>query len=235
MISLFITAFILGSLGSMHCIGMCGPLALSLPVVNSNVQSKLASALLYNNGRIVTYATLGALFGAIGRTFAIFGYQQWLSILLGVLIIIFLVLPRQSKVFTKASILVRFFHKLRSYLGKLFIKKNYPSVFFIGLLNGLLPCGLVYMAIAGAVATASVIKSSIFMAFFGIGTLPMMWGVSFFGSFIKVSTRQKIRAAYPYVMLLMACLLIIRGLGLGIPYLSPANFDTVKNVIECHN
>jgi sulfite exporter TauE/SafE len=91
------------------------------------------------------------------------------------------------------------------------------------------------MAIAGAVATASVIKSSIFMAFFGIGTLPMMWGVSFFGSFIKVSTRQKIRAAYPYVMLLMACLLIIRGLGLGIPYLSPANFDTVKNVIECHN
>ena len=235
MISLFITAFILGSLGSVHCIGMCGPLALSLPVVNNNVQSKLASTLLYNGGRIVTYATLGALFGIIGRTFVLFGYQQWLSISLGVLIIVLLVLPKKIKVFEKTNLLTGIYNKLRAHLGKLFIKKNYHSVFFIGLLNGLLPCGLVYMAVAGAIATASVIKSSIFMASFGLGTLPVMWGVSFFGSFINLNTRQKIRAAYPYMMFIMACLLIIRGLGLGIPYLSPANFDTAKNVIECHN
>lgn len=235
MIALFLTAFLIGSLGSVHCIGMCGPLALSLPVVHHSLRSKFVATLLYNAGRVITYSFLGALFGTIGITFALFGFQQWLSVFLGVLIIFFLVLPKQSKIFKQTNILTRAFNKLRSYLGKLFASKNYHSLFFIGLLNGLLPCGLVYMAIAGAVATASVVKSSVFMAAFGLGTLPMMWGVSFFGSFINLNIRQKIRSAYPYMMAIMACLLILRGLGLGIPYISPANFNQVSTAVECHN
>ncbi|MDP4285431.1 MAG: sulfite exporter TauE/SafE family protein [Bacteroidota bacterium] len=235
MISLFITAFVIGGLGSVHCVGMCGPLALSLPVVGSSVSSKFTATLLYNSGRIVTYAALGALFGMVGKTFALFGYQQGLSVVLGTVILIFLVIPKQSNLFNKANIFVSFFYQLRASLGKLFARKNYQSVFFIGLLNGLLPCGLVYMAIAGAVATASVGNSSLFMAAFGLGTLPMMWSVSFFGSFINIKARQKIRAAYPYMMFIMACLLILRGLGLGIPYISPANFTAMHSAVECHN
>ncbi len=234
MTGLFITAFILGALGSVHCVGMCGPIALSLPVVNKGNNSKFTSVLLYNMGRVVTYAAFGILFGTIGKTFALFGFQQWLSISLGGLIIIFLVLPKKSKVFQKTNIFIHFFYKIRTGLGKLFKKRNYKSVFFIGLLNGLLPCGLVYMAVAGAIATASILNSALFMAFFGLGTFPMMLSVSFFGSFINVNARQKIRAAYPYLMFLMACLLIIRGLGLGIPYLSPEGLANTRTAILCH-
>ena len=234
MISLFATGFIIGCLGSVHCIGMCGPIAMSLPVAGKSMSSKLISGLLYNGGRTITYAALGALFGTIGTTFAFFGYQQVLSISLGILILFFLLIPKQSTAFQKRNIISGVFNKIRKRLGQLFMQKNYRSLFFIGLLNGLLPCGLVYMAIAGAVATASVINSAVFMAAFGLGTLPMMWGIGFFGSFINMAARQKIRQAYPYVMGIMACLLIVRGLGLGIPYLSPAAF-THGQALECHN
>ena len=233
MTALFISAFILGALGSIHCVGMCGPIALSLPVVNKGKNSKFISVFLYNSGRVITYSFFGLLFGIIGRTFALFGYQQWLSIGLGAIIILFLLLPAKSKVFERTNLVVHFFYKVRAALAKLFAQRNYKSLFFIGLLNGLLPCGLVYMSVAGAVATASVIKSSLFMASFGLGTFPMMLSASFFGSFINMTARQKIRAAYPYLMFLIACLLIIRGLGLGIPYLSPAGFIN-HTAILCH-
>lgn len=235
MIQLLIPAFLIGAIGSVHCVGMCGPLALSIPVTNNSFWPKLFSTLLYNGGRVFTYTILGGLFGTIGATFAFFGFQQWLSVLLGVLILFYLFLPEKGKVLQGTNTLVTLFSRLRSSLGRLFVQKNYKSLFFIGLLNGLLPCGLVYMAVAGAVATASIVKSSLFMAAFGLGTLPMMWGISFFGSFINFTARQKIRKAYPYIMALMACLLIIRGLGLGIPYISPAHLNpAANNVIECH-
>lgn len=238
MTSLFIAAFIMGCIGSVHCIGMCGPLALSLPVVTNNHTSRFFSTLLYNAGRIFTYAWLGAIFGLVGMSFAFFGYQQWLSVILGITIILFIILPKNKFVSANNNTLIRFFENIRTSLGRLFSKRNYQSVFFIGLLNGLLPCGLVYIAIAGAVSTASVIKSSLFMAAFGLGTLPVMWSIAFLGSSINMNIRLKIRKMYPYVMFLMAVLLIIRGLGLQIPYMSPVlNQDPggVKQAIICHD
>ncbi len=234
MTALLFTAFLLGALGSVHCVGMCGPLALSLPLVNRGTQSKFISVLLYNTGRVVTYSFFGLIFGIIGRTFALFGFQQWISIFLGVIIILFLLFSKTNKVFEKSNLVVHFFYKIRTRLANLFKRRNYKSVFFIGLLNGLLPCGLVYMAIAGAIATASLLTGSLFMAFFGLGTFPMMLSVSFFGNIINMKARQKIRAAYPYLMFIMACLLIIRGLGLGIPYVSPANLPVTSHAILCH-
>jgi hypothetical protein len=190
MTALFLGAFIIGALGSFHCVGMCGPIALSLPLVNTGRKSKTVSILLYNSGRVVTYSFFGALFGIMGRTFAWFGYQQRLSISLGALILLFLLLPKKSRVFEKTNILIHFFYKVRTRLGKLFQNRNYKSVFFIGILNGLLPCGLVYMAGAGAVAAASIIHSSLFMAAFGLGTFPMMISVGFFGNSISMAARK---------------------------------------------
>ena len=237
MIALFITALVMGGIGSLHCVGMCGPLALSLPVATTNNAAKLLYTLLYNLGRIVTYAALGAVVGLVGASIALAGFQQGLSVFLGIVIIVFLVWPRRQWAIMTNSKLQYFFSGIRQRLGNLFLKKNYKSVFFIGLLNGLLPCGLVYMAIAGALATASVLKSSLFMAAFGLGTLPLMWSISFFGSYITVQSRVTIRKAYPYLLFGMACLLIIRGLGLGIPFLSPdfGNGGPDMNAtIECH-
>jgi uncharacterized protein len=233
MVQLILAAFTMGLLGSFHCVGMCGPLALSLPLNSDSFWSKFSGSLLYNSGRIVTYSVFGLVFGAIGKSVALFGYQQWLSIILGVLIIFFIILPKRVAVFSKNNLAIHFFEKLRTSLGQLFFKKNYASLFSIGLLNGLLPCGLVYMASAGAVATGDIVNSISFMAFFGLGTLPMMWSVAFFGNYVSVSIRQKIRKAYPYMMMLMACLLILRGMGLGIPYISPKVVVETKTAQRC--
>lgn len=235
MIALITTAIILGALGSAHCIGMCGPIALSLPAVSENHYSKFMGALLYNAGRVITYACIGLLFGLAGKSFSLFGFQQILSVSLGVIIILFLIFPPEKNLLTQNKYIASFFTDIRNKIGILFTKRNYSSLFMIGLLNGLLPCGLVYLAIAGAVATGDPLKSSVFMASFGLGTLPLMWAVTFFGSFINLHTRKMLNKAYPYMMGIMACLLIIRGLGLNIPYISPAHSNETSTVIECHN
>jgi sulfite exporter TauE/SafE len=231
MMQLIIAAFTIGLLGSFHCVGMCGPLALSLPFNSDSFWSKFSGALLYNMGRIVTYSTFGLVFGTIGKSLSLFGYQQWLSIALGVAIIFFVVLPKRFSSFNNSNAVIKFLENLRTALGKLFAKDNHFSLFSIGLLNGLLPCGLVYMAAAGAIATGDILKSVVFMSFFGLGTLPIMWSIAFFGNYIGISIRQKIRTAYPYLMTLMACLLILRGMGLGIPYISPL-VEKEKQVVQ---
>jgi sulfite exporter TauE/SafE len=237
MLEIIIAGFTMGIIGSFHCMGMCGPLALSLPISQTNSFNKFLGALVYNLGRVVTYATFGLLFGIIGKSVALFGFQQWLSIILGVLIIVFVLMPKLfPSVFKQVSFKLNFLEKVRIPLGKLFSEKKQSSLFTIGLLNGLLPCGLVYMAIAGATATGDVYKSIAFMSFFGLGTLPMMWSIAFLGNYIGISLRKAIRNLYPYVMTLMACLLILRGLGLGIPYVSPGGVDQEKKEIRkcCH-
>lgn len=222
MLAIFFAAFMIGIVGSFHCVGMCGPLALSLPLSNNSFAAKFSGAFIYNAGRIVTYSAFGLLFGLIGQTASVFGFQQWLSIIAGALILLFIILPKKYKLQHNAAKYTNgFFVKLRLELGRLFTQKNNSSLFVIGLLNGLLPCGLVYMAVAGAIAAGDVGSSVLFMAAFGLGTLPIMWSVAFFGNYMGVSLRQKIRRAYPYMMALMACLLILRGMGLGIPYVSP--------------
>ncbi|MFM6925949.1 MAG: sulfite exporter TauE/SafE family protein [Ferruginibacter sp.] len=244
MIQLLFVAFMIGIVGSFHCVGMCGPLAMSLPLSSNGFRDKISGAFIYNAGRIVTYSIFGLLFGLIGQTAALFNFQQWLSIGTGSLILLFIIMPKKYKIQSTASgYTTAFFTRVRMELGRLFTQKNNSSLFVIGLLNGLLPCGLVYMAVAGAIAAGSTWNSALFMAAFGLGTLPVMWSVAFFGNFIGVSFRQKIRKAYPYLMTLMACLLIVRGMGLGIPYVSP-EMDTAKKevhgcckkpvLIECH-
>jgi uncharacterized protein len=221
MLQIIITAFLLGLLGSFHCIGMCGPIALVLPLNKNDATQKFVGALLYNVGRMVTYACFGLVFGVIGKSVAFFGYQQWLSITVGVAILIVLALPKKYIGFTQSTTITKWMYNLRGYLQTLLTKKSYNSLFFIGLLNGLLPCGLVYMAAAGAIANANLVGSILFMAFFGLGTLPAMWGIAFFGNYISMGVRQKIKKAYPFIMAGMACLFIVRGMGMGIPYLSP--------------
>jgi sulfite exporter TauE/SafE len=236
MTSVFIGGLLLGALGSVHCIGMCGPIALALPSVNSHPAAKFTGTLLYNAGRIFTYSILGAVFGLVGMSFGIFGLQQWLSVILGLTIIIFLVVPMDR--LGRNNVLVQFFSQLRSSLAALFSRRNYQSLFAIGLLNGLLPCGMIYMAVAAAISTAAVLKSSLFMAAFGLGTLPVMWSISFFGSAINLQVRKGIKKMYPYILFGMAALLIIRGLGLQIPYLSPGfhhHMESGTNVLECHD
>ncbi len=222
-------AISLGLLGSLHCVGMCGPIALSLPVQGKSQSSRFVSILIYNAGRIITYSALGALFGLVGQGFAIFGLQQILSIVLGVIILLSVLLP--GDLFAQFSFTSKFhqlFSKLKVSLGNLFQNRSTKALFYIGLLNGLLPCGLIYMAITGALASGSVINGALFMALFGLGTVPAMFSVAWFSNLISVKFRLGITKAMPYVVSVMAVLLILRGMNLGIPYISP------KMAEQCH-
>jgi sulfite exporter TauE/SafE len=232
---LFLSAMTLGMIGSFHCVGMCGPLALSLPLKNDNDWSRFFSSFLYNMGRVTTYSLLGVIFGFAGKSFSIFGFQQGLSIILGIFILLFLFTSKsQSTNNRKYFQWPAFNETIRALLGQLFFKKSNWSLYAIGILNGLLPCGLIYIAIAGAIATADPIRSSFFMASFGLGTLPVMWTVSFFGNYVGLGVRKKMRRIYPVMMGLTACLLIIRGMGLDIPYISPLKIHNLKEVQKCY-
>ncbi len=224
----------MGAVGSFHCVGMCGPIAMTLPQVNDSDASRFTSTLLYNAGRAITYAILGAILGTIGYSFFLLGLQKFLTIGTGVGMMIFLFMP--GKVRSGGS-RMQWLMPLRNKIGSLYSKPHYSSVFTIGLLNGLLPCGLVYAALAVAVAGGSVMSGLLFMAAFGLGTLPMMWAVAFFSLSIKAGFRAKIRKLYPYVVFVMAGILIMRGLNLGIPFLSPSIHEKhlYGTGINCHD
>lgn len=228
-----LSAFTLGILGSFHCVGMCGPIALSLPVRHLKGAAKLTGILTYNFGRAVTYSALGAVFGLIGVSFRLFGWQQLLSISIGSILLIFFVAALLKKRLVKTVPIVnRWNGYLIQKLAPFFQARGVAALFVTGLLNGLLPCGLIYMAIAGAAATGSILQSSLFMAAFGLGTLPAMIAMSYAGSFISLRLRNAMRKSVPYVMAVMGILLILRGLNLNIPYISPAMLPS--GVQSCH-
>jgi len=217
-----IAAIVIGFLGGFHCIGMCGPIAMALPVHNKSIVEKTMSILVYNFGRIATYGLFGILFGAIGKSFALFGFQQALSIILGSLILVFVIFSYfkkiESRIFSKLYFLI---NRVKQKLTQLFHKRNTSAFFSIGLLNGLLPCGLVYIALAGAMATGDIVKGILFMVFFGLGTLPFMFAVTYYSNFISIKLRNQMRRAVPIFVGVMAVLMILRGMNLGISYISP--------------
>jgi uncharacterized protein len=236
-----IAAITLGFLGGFHCIGMCGPIALALPIHQLSKTKKALSVVLYNSGRIITYSGMGLFFGLIGQSFNFFGFQQKLSVVLGAAILfslLFATVLRKRKFFQNNP-LNKMFSVLRGKLSTLFHEKR-SSFFLIGLLNGFLPCGLVYMGIAGAVATGSAFKGAIFMAFFGAGTFPFMVLISYTSHLISLRSRKFIQKSVPVVVGIMAILLILRGANFGIAYLSPKIIETsasktcTKQLNCCH-
>ena len=232
--TLIITAISLGLLGSFHCIGMCGPIALALPVHQYYPLKKYFGIFLYNLGRVATYTFLGVIFGLLGQSFFLGGFQQILSIVIGALLLLSVIFTNSKSLHSAKSLgfLYSFINSVKNQLGNLFNKIGLHFLFFIGLLNGLLPCGLVYLGIAGAIATGHYIKGAEFMFYFGIGTVPIMYAVAFLGQFITLKYRNHIRHAMPYVVSIMAVMLIVRGLNLGIPYLSP-QFEKETHKVSC--
>ncbi|MCF6297096.1 MAG: sulfite exporter TauE/SafE family protein [Flavobacteriaceae bacterium] len=218
------TAFILGLLGSFHCIGMCGPIAFILPLDRSNKTKMLFQTFLYHFGRLLTYSIIGLIFGLIGKGLYLAGFQQRLSILMGIIMILSIIIP--VKIFNQFHItkpLYKIIGNVKQQLGLYLNKKSNKSIFLIGFFNGFLPCGLVYMALIGSIATSNTFLGSFYMFLFGLGTVPMMTLAVYIGDFLKVSLRNKIQKAIPIFVIIIGLLFIVRGMGLGIPYISPSD------------
>jgi len=209
-------AFLIGLLGSFHCAGMCGPLALARP------GHSILANLIYNLGRVMTYSIMGIVVGLFGEGFAFAGWQQGLSIGLGV-IMFFVILFTRYRHFDLpvTGKILRFWSFIKSQLSLLVKARSLYASLGIGLLNGFLPCGLVYVALFSAASLGSLLNSILFMMFFGLGTLPMMFGISSFGRLLSPARRARINRFVPFFIGLVAILLILRGLNLGIPFVSP--------------
>ncbi|MBU1369526.1 MAG: sulfite exporter TauE/SafE family protein [Bacteroidetes bacterium] len=221
MIDLY-TALTIGLIGSFHCIGMCGPIAVALPVGNKTTFGKFNGVLLYNLGRSVTYGILGALFGLLGKGIEMAGFQQWASILLGVVMISTVLFPFLFHGKLRIDqLLTGYAGRLIANFRKLFGKSSYKNLLIIGLLNGLLPCGLVYVAVAGAINTNSVANGIAFMFVFGLGTIPVMMSVTLLGNIISQRFRKQMNHVIPVFIVVLGIVFILRGLSLGIPYISP--------------
>ena len=230
------TALIFGLLGSFHCVGMCGPIAFMLPVSRNNEVKKFFQIFLYHFGRLLAYSSIGLAFGIVGKSLNLFGFQQQVSIIIGVLMIAVILLPAgKFQKYNFSLPLYKVIGKIKSSLGAALKKKSPDTFFTIGFLNGFLPCGLVYMAVFGAIATGSMIQSSLYMLLFGVGTIPLMTTAVYFGGMLNGMMRQRIRKLIPIAVVLIGVLFILRGLGLGIPYVSPSqDHEKVTSTMECH-
>lgn len=232
------TAFLIGFIGSFHCVGMCGPIALSLPYQDVTKVKTATNVLLYNFGRITTYALIGLIFGLIGKSIALAGFQQGLSIAIGVLMLLaaFSILNVEKQL-VKLPLLDILFKKVKTRLAHLLNQKNKKrsTLYLVGFFNGFLPCGLVYLAIVGAISTGDVLSGSFYMAIFGIGTLPTMLSVALIGNLISLNFRRNIQKVIPFMLFAFAILFILRGLNLDIPYLSPMLINLSSDEIPvCH-
>ncbi|MEP1151341.1 MAG: sulfite exporter TauE/SafE family protein [Balneola sp.] len=214
------TALALGFLGSFHCVSMCGPLVLGLPRASSRLSDISINAVIYNSGRILVYSLFGLIFGFFGNKIALAGFQSILSIMLGSAIIIGVLFLKKSHSFKKPAIVQKFISKINTSYGVLIRKNSKSSLFGLGALNGLLPCAFVYSGLAAAVLTKTPYHSMLYMALFGLGTMPALFTIYLSPNFISLSLRSKIKTYIPYMALSLGVFLIFRGIilqNIGLP------------------
>ncbi len=219
---LLATAIAFGFLGSLHCLGMCAPLLWAIPENPQKRARWWINKLIYNTGRISIYALLGLLVGFIGEGVSLVGWQQHISWITGVILILGLALSIWgSRIRIFSSFSTGFNQRVKRGLSKTLASKTYRSQLMFGVFNGLLPCGLVYMALIASLSMTSIGGSMAYMALFGLGTIPMMLGAAYFKKSIQSLKSISFNKLYPKIVLTIAVLLIVRGMNLGIPYLSP--------------
>jgi len=225
-------AFTMGLMSSFHCIGMCGPIALALPVQKGNPLQKFSGLFVYNGGRALTYAALGAAIGSVGSSLAWLGYMRYLSIFAGILMLVFVFWPsRIDRYFHPPRFWQQALNHVKRRMAEMLHSRKMHGWFLLGILNGLLPCGLVYLALISSIATGSIFGGAIFMFLFGIGTLPMMMTIGFLKNRITPSIRTQMRKLTP-VMLAIAGLWMV-GRGIFIQYPSETSGSSAEITI-CH-
>ena len=206
-----IGAFIIGLFGSMHCVGMCGPVTMAFM---GSGQSRLGFA-SYHLGRILTYVVIGMFLGLVGESIAFFNLQQGLTFVLGAGLILLYGIPSTRHSLERFYYQSRFYQLLKSFLSKsLSMRKRW---FLSGVANGFFPCGLTYVAAAGAVALGSVSGGALFMIAFGLGTLPALISLSFAGNFLSKKLKSFIPKSVTVIAVISGLIMIMRGLLTTLP------------------
>ncbi len=201
-------AFFTGLFGSLHCVAMCGPLVMVIPFAHSSLFSLILQRLLYQAGRIAVYSIFGLLAGLLGSGFGMLGLQQSLSLVTGLILLIMAgshFLGRSNPRLHRLQ--SRLVAPLVGLMGR-YLSRPYGGL-FAGALNGILPCGMVYAALAASLNADSVLKGGQFMLFFGLGTTPLMMLASLAPLLFR--GRPQLPRLTPYLLLIAGLLLIWKG------------------------
>lgn len=226
---MWVSALILGFAGSLHCVGMCSPLAMA---VTMNRPSAILNRLIYNAGRILTYGLLGMLIAAIGMTLPLRNFQNITSICLG----LFLLLIGLGGIRTvHIPFITPLLQTVTNFLKKAFAghlrQKTSMSVFILGTLNGLLPCGLTFIALTWCLSLAGPIDGLFFMLLFGMGTLPVMLGVTALIPLFVKKFNWNVQGLASSMMIISGIILIARVFFVHLPHAPSGN--SVMEVIMC--
>ncbi|MDO6738950.1 sulfite exporter TauE/SafE family protein [Wenyingzhuangia sp. 2_MG-2023] len=233
---MFASAFIFGLLSSLHCVGMCGPIAFALPVHKGTAREKWFKISAYHLGRLFTYATIGVVFGLFGRAFVLAGLQQTLSIVAGAILIVIALFQKKVLRYLEQKSTFKVLSLFKNGYQRLAKSKSLLNFFSLGMLNGLLPCGTLYVALIGAIALGTAWEGGLYLFIFGLGTLPLMF--LFMG--IKLISTAKFKAVFnkavPVMLLVVGVMFVLRGLGLGIAFVSPSDLSLQIHLVPvgCH-
>lgn len=232
---MYFIALSLGFLGSLHCVGMCGPLALGASGKGTKrlVQS-LISGIIYNAGKSVSYGIIGFAAGFAGNVILLAGIQKSISIISGILLIAIAVFAIQPDIWIEKFSVIKKWNALLNRHFHSAYQGSYPGrQLYLGMLNGLLPCGLVYIALAGAITLQHPLGSAGFMIMFGAGTMPALLMVILTGHGINLRFRQILQKIYPITATITGVYLIYRGVYSELP-LQLDFLEAIRHPIMCH-
>lgn len=211
-------AFLMGLTGSLHCAGMCGPIIWVMPFGMMNGIKKWIGIAVYHIARISIYVAMALVLHSFKNLFQP-QWQQYISIALGIILLVVGLISFVPNGKLKISLPWAGF--VKKHLGRFIGNPTIFSLFMAGVLNGLLPCGLEYMALSTTVAAPTVLETALLMYAFGLGTLPMMIGITILKSKASFLRFNNFRKLVPVIMFVFGALFVVRGMNLGVPYLSP--------------
>ncbi|GAB4044122.1 sulfite exporter TauE/SafE family protein [Spirosoma jeollabukense] len=215
-----------GLVGSLHCVGMCGPLAMALPIGRLPSSQRWLAIGVYHLARLTAYAGLGLAIGSVGQGLLLIGLQRPLSIGAGLFLLIWVLLIRgRFSGLTTGNSVRWVVGPMSSFLQK----PSWRAFGALGFLNGLLPCGFVYVAMAGAVVTGSALHSGLYMLLFGIGTVPALLAVRLVPTLFPVNSRQRFVKLMPLLTIVVGLLLVLRGV-----YQPPHTGRSDQPIPLCH-
>ncbi|WAC14074.1 sulfite exporter TauE/SafE family protein [Dyadobacter pollutisoli] len=211
-------AFTMGLISSLHCVGMCGPIALALPVHKGSRLKQFSGLLLYNSGRALSYSSLGLLVGGIGASIGWLGYLRYLSVFAGLLMLAYVFWPsRLDSYFHPPVFWARFVHFLKQQMAATLQSRSAAGWLMLGIFNGLIPCGMVYMALMSSIATGSMAGSATYMMIFGLGTFPAMISIGIAKQKFTPGLRSRIRRFTPVMLAVAGIWLVMRGVLTDLP------------------
>lgn len=205
-----VTAFLTGLISSVHCVGMCGPLVAALPLGRLPQQKRWRAVGLYHVGRLATYSGLGMLAGTLSLGLYLLNWQRPLAIGGGLLLLVSFIgrsgLPGRFRWPWLTNQVTNLFRRTLCQPG-------WPGFVGLGVLNGLLPCGFTYLALAGTLATTTPLMGAAYMLLFGVGTLPALLGINLVAGWVTVVGQKRLNRFLSVATLIVALLLIGRGLA----------------------